>query len=114
MSAWYRPWIAIAVQGAVVFAIIVCIPHVNIVGGICNMGILSAFVLPFVSLFIIQKNSQSYRKMILTAVALIITSGLVIYSFYAIANTMTERILFTLPLVGASIAGLFLLDRSRE
>lgn len=112
VSAWYRPWIAIVVQGVAVFVIIALMPHINIVGGICNMGILSAFVLPFVSLFILQKKEQSYRKMALTSLALFITGGLVVYSFYAIADTTTERILFTLPLVGAVFGGLFLFERS--
>jgi amino acid transporter len=112
LSRWYRPFVAIFVQSIVVFLIIVFIPHVGIVGGICNMGILSAFILPFVSLFILQKNAQSYRKLLLTVLALAITLTLVTYSFYSIADAMTERILYTLPLIGALIAGLFLFERT--
>lgn len=96
-TSWYRPWVTIFLIGAVAFGIATCIPSIPIVGNICNLGVFLSFILPFVSLIILQRQRGKTSQVPLTVIALLMVLGLVVYSIFSLGTTMSERILFALP-----------------
>lgn len=109
----YRPWAAILVQSVVALCLMLILPNVNLVGGLCNTGILLSFVLPLVSLFVLQTNKRQWHKRSLTIAALLVVAALVLYSIYRLGGTMGERLFFTLPFIAIVLAGLLVMRRDR-
>ena len=104
---------AILVQGLVIFVIATCMPTISIVGGLCNIGVFLAFVLPFVSLLLIKRSMLAKSgSLILTGLALTIALLLALYSWYLLGSTMSERTMFIMPLLGVLVVG-YLLRRTK-
>lgn len=99
LSAAHRPWAAVILQGILVFLIATLVPNITIVGGLCNLGIFLSFILPFVSLLVLQKRVKTSYKLMLTLLALAIIVGLVAYSWYNLGSTIRERLLYSLILL---------------
>lgn len=107
-----RPWILILLQGLMVFIISNTI-DIGIINGLCNMGILASFILPFISLFILQRRMGAYHKSWFTALAMLITIALVKYSIYCLAPTIYERVMYIIPLLIILLIGSVVYDRKR-
>lgn len=85
LSTWGRPWVAIILQGLIIFSLATLVPNVNMMAGITNIGILSAFILPLLSLLVLQlKAKASVRALVLTGIGILMTLGLTLYSFYGL------------------------------
>lgn len=97
-NRYERPWAAIVAQGLTVFVLVMLIPSIWIVGGLCNVGVFMSFVLPFISLIILQHKRQAYHNIPLVVLALCIVTALIIYSASLLGTTMSERLVYTLPL----------------
>lgn len=100
MTSWYRPWVTILLQGVIVFCIAMLLPTISVIGNLCNVGVFLSFILPLVSLINLQKRTGKASKVPLTILALVVAIGLSAYSIYSIAPTMSERIMFALPMLG--------------
>ena len=109
MTSWYRPWVTILLQGIVVFLIATLLPSIAVIGNLCNVGVFLSFILPLVSLIILQRRSGKTNKVPLTILALIAAVGLSLYSIYIMADTMQDRLLYALPMLGALIIGALLM-----
>jgi hypothetical protein len=101
------------VQGLLIFLLVIALPYIGVMNGLCNMGILLSFILPFVSLCMLQYRAQEYAKLLFTFFALMITSALEAYSLYCLADTMMLRMIYVLPFIGAVILGVFMLQEER-
>lgn len=85
LSSWGRPWIAILTQGIIIFSLATLVPNVEVMAGLTNMGILSSFLLPLISLMIIQVRSKaSIKALLLTSLGIVMTLGLTLYSAYGL------------------------------
>ena len=111
MTSWYRPWVTILIQGIVVFLIATLLPSIAVIGNLCNVGVFLSFILPLVSLVILQRRSGKTNKVPLTILALIAAVGLSLYSIYIMADTMQDRLALSLPMLGALIIGALLMRR---
>jgi basic amino acid/polyamine antiporter, APA family len=99
-----RPWAALLFFGALVFAIATIIPSIPLTGGLCVLGVFLSFILPFISLLLIQKkHGIGAHKKIITALGLIIVVLFSIYSFYTLSPSMSERLLYTVVLIAAIV-----------
>ncbi|HEX2978339.1 MAG TPA: APC family permease [Candidatus Babeliales bacterium] len=108
-----RPWVATVLQGLVAFFLVRHITNIDYAFSLCNLGIFTAFLLPFISLLKIQLSSEkkSMASILVTIAAIIAVLGLAIYSFYNFGSTMHERLVGMIPLFAALFAGGLLLQR---
>ena len=67
-------------------------PQHSYCGILSNMGVFLSFILPFVSLIILQRQRGKLSQIPLTVVALIIVIGLVLYCIFSLGTTMSERL----------------------
>jgi len=111
MSNHGRPWVAIVLEGVAIFCIATVIPNIAHVGGLCNLGIFLSFILPFVSLLLLQYKKRELRKIPLTMIALSMIVGLSGYSWYALGDSILHRCLCSLPLFVAMGIGYLILRR---
>lgn len=111
MTSWYRPWVTICLQGVIVFLLVSLFPNINIIGNLCNVGVILSFILPLVSLITLQRRMGNAHKIPLTVIAIIVAVGLSIYSIYALADTTSERLMNLLPLVAFMILGALLMQK---
>lgn len=113
VTKMHRPWVTILIQGVAVFAIATGMTFaigdlgqtIDIVGALCILGVFSAFVLPFVSLIIVQRRSRKHRHVALTVIGLGVVACLIVYIFIALAPTMSERAFWLLPLAACVALG---------
>lgn len=114
LSGVGRPWVTVLLQAALVLLIVTFLPYLTVVGGMTICGVFMSFILPFISLFILKRQkSASFLDLLLTVVAIVLTVALTIYSWLRLADTMSDRLLYSLPLVGAIILGAFLYKRKK-
>lgn len=107
MTSWYRPWFNILVQGSLVFLLITFLPSIKMAGGLSVFGTLLSFVLPFISLLLIQRRTGKTSKIPVTVVALIVTIGLSAYVLFDLAPDNLSRGISLLPMVALlGLAGL--------
>jgi|ERR1700733_6059677 len=100
LNAHQRPWAALLFIGALVLAIDTFIPSIPLTGGLCVLGVFLSFILPFISLLLIQKkNNLGTHKKIITVLGLIMVALFSAYSFYTLSPLMSERILYALVLI---------------
>ncbi len=111
MTSWYRPWVTILLQGIVVFLIATLLPSISVIGNLCNVGVFLSFLLPLVSLIALQQRSGKTSKIPLTIIGLIAAIGLTLYSIYIMADTMQERLLYALPLIGLLVVGALIMRK---
>lgn len=106
-----RPWVSILLQGLALFTITTSMTYaagslnnaISVVGSLCVFGVFLAFVLPFISLIIVQRRDKKHRHIALTVIALSVVVCLIAYVVYLLAPTVQERLMWSLPL-GAAIA----------
>ena len=99
MTSWYRPWFNIVVQGTLVLLLITFLPSIKMISGLSIFGILLSFILPFVSLLLIQRRTGKTSKIPLTVLALIVTIGLAAYALYDLAPDTITRLISLLPML---------------
>lgn len=113
ITSAHRPWVAILIQGLAVFAIATSMTFligdlggtIEIVGNLCILGVFLAFVLPFVSLIIVQRRNKKHAHIALTVIGLAVVFGLIGYIFQILAPTMSERLMWLLPLIACIVLG---------
>ncbi len=98
-TAWYRPWVTITICGALSFVIATVIPSIPIIGNIAILGVFLAFILPLISLIIIQRKQGKSAQIPISVGALLMIIGLVGYSIVILGSTITERLLHAAPLI---------------
>lgn len=108
MSGNNRPWSALVIQGFIIFALLMAMPSMAIIGSLCTMAVFLAFVLPLVSLLLLQKQRHAVRRMPLTVLALFTAVGLACYSWYTLGTSVTERMLCALPFIVVMFVGYIL------
>ena len=114
VNSFNRPFIAVLLQGLIVFTIITCVPYIEVINGLCNVACFLGYLLPFVSLFILQRRTLAYRKIPLTVLALIIIVGLIVYNWFFMGNTMVERLIYTALLCGIIGSGFLIQNREKQ
>ena len=72
------------------------------------MGVFLSFILPLISLIVLQQQRGKAAQIPLSVLALLLVLGLVGYSIFNLGTTMTERFLFALPLLAFLAVGLLL------
>lgn len=115
-----RPWVMILLQGIVIFSIAtgatLAAGSLNqailIVSNLCIFGVFISFILPFVSLMIMQYRNKRHHHIAMTVIGLSAVIGLVIYSLYSLAPTMGLRFILALPLIALFAAGALIRNRN--
>jgi len=107
-----RPWKALLLQCAIVFALACLIPTIDRAGGLCLLGVFLSFLLPFISLLVVQKRKQLNGKMLITLLAIILVVILSGYSWYVLCPAMAERMIYTLVLATAFVLGMALYNKN--
>lgn len=109
-----RPWRALLLQGIAVFLIATCINSVPLTGGLTILGVLLSFLLPFASLFVVQRRQQvSTYKLTITIIGLLFAFGFCVYSWYTLGSDMSTRMLYTAVLVAAVAFGMFIFKKNQ-
>jgi len=103
-----RPWAAILLQIVLVFILLITIQDMGIIASLCVFSVFLAFILPFLSLLILQKKKQAFKHMALTIIALIFVIALAAYSWYTLGTNIVDRCIYSLPLIAVMLAGYFL------
>lgn len=98
-----RPWIAVLLQGITMLSVATFITAVSVLGSVTNLCICASFVLPLISLFVVQGRRHSSR--LITLIALMAITGLIIYSWYTLGDTMAMRLVYTIPMALVLLAG---------
>jgi amino acid transporter len=111
LSRHGRPWIATLLQAIVSLILLNYITDIDYAFSLCNLGIFTSFILPFVSLLVIQQRSRNYGKILLTVLGLVAVMSLAVYSFINFGATMQERIIKAIPLMVAVAAGGLILSK---
>lgn len=109
-----RPWAALMVQSLIVFIFACLIPTIDRAGGLCILGVFLSFLLPFISLLVVQKRSKSKGKMLITLLAIILVVLLSGYSWYVLCPAMVERMIYTLVLITAFVLGMVLFNKNSK
>ena len=109
-----RPWKALLLQSAIVFALACLIPTIDRAGGLCLLGVFLSFLLPFISLLIVQKSKQMKGKMLISLLAIILVVILSGYSWYVLCPAMAERLIYTLVLATAFVLGMVLYKNEQK
>ena len=109
-----RPWITLLIQSAVVLALAIMIPSIDLTGNLCILAVFLSFILPFASLIIVRKNRGINSKLPITQWALMTAIGLSIYAWYVLAPTMSQRLSYTGVLLIFVALGFALYDWSRK
>ena len=73
---------------------------IHAINGLCNVACFLGYLLPFISLLVLQRRVAAYRKIPLTILAIVIILGLIFYNWFFLGNTMVERLLYTALLCG--------------
>lgn len=103
-----RPWAALCIQGVIIFALLLLVPNMSIIGGLCTMAVFLAFILPLLSLLLLEKKKRALHRLPLTIIALLTATGLAGYSWFGLGETFAERILHCLPFAFVMAAGYLL------
>ena len=96
-TAWYRPWVTVVLIGVSAFGIATALPSIDTVASLCNSGVFLSFVLPFVSLILLQRKTGKQAQVPLTIVALLLVLGLVAFSIYNLGDSMMDRLYAAVP-----------------
>jgi len=108
LSSSARPYVTVFLFGGLVFLVTVFIPNIPVVGNLCNIGVFLSFILPFVSLIMLQRQQGKTAQILLTVIALLMVIGLSIYILMSLGNSMQERFYNILPFLALFGAGYLL------
>lgn len=109
-----RPWKALLLQSALVFALACLIPTIDRAGGLCLLGVFLSFLLPFISLLVVQKRQRLKSKMFISLLAIILVVILSGYSWYVLCPAIAERMIYTLVLATIFVLGMVLFNKTTE
>ena len=110
VNRWQRPWVAILVQGLLVLVCTYLITNKSVLVGMINFGILIAFLLVLIALFILQRRTGQVKLIWITVMAL---CSWVLLTYFGwmdtdLGATHFDKIVSTLPLFGALLVGYFI------
>ena len=114
MTALGRPWITLVLQGIIVFILATILPSLPVVGGLTIFGVFLSFILPFVSLLVVQKRRNQRAKLPITIIGLLAVLGFCAYSWFTLSLIMSERIIRTVIIAGAFILGMLLFNKEKK
>lgn len=99
-----RPWVALLIEALLVL----CITTPQLFGGtaadidtiakICILSVLMSFILPLISLMIIQSKEKQRSQVVITAWAVVVATGLTVYSFVQLGGSIHERLINLWPM----------------
>lgn len=98
-----RPVYAILVHGIALFAFITFITDINILFALTNFGVITAFELTLLAVFLAHWKSKNYVQMGITILAFISCTSLIYYSWIKIPS-----VLYVLPLIVCMILGIIM------
>lgn len=107
-----RPWAALLAQAAAIFALACLIPTIDRAGGLCLLGVFLSFLLPFISLLVVQQRRNLKGKMLISLLAIILVVILSGYSWYTLCPAMAERMIYTLVLATVFVLGMVLFNKN--
>jgi len=111
LNAAGRPWIIIILQGCASFALAIILPSIAWMGGLTNLCVFASFVLPFVSLLIMQRRQN--KSILLTALAIIAILFLTLYTWYTMGDTVLSRGVSLVPALIWLVCGFGIYRRKR-
>jgi len=100
-----RPWAALCIQGVIIFALLSVLPNMDVIGGLCTMAVFLAFILPLLSLLLLEKQRRALHRLPLTIIALLTAVGLSGYSWFSLGSGVIERCLHCLPFAAVMLLG---------
>lgn len=114
-----RPWVMILMQAIAIFAITTGTSMVTgdlnrsilIVSNLCIFGVFISFILPFISLMVIQHRDKKHKHIALTILGLVAVIGLASYSMFSLAPTMQSRLILATPLIALLVLGALIAKR---
>ena len=109
-----RPWFTLLLQGIIVFLLASFIPSIPLIGGLTNLGFFLSFILPCISLLIVQKRRNLYSKMPISILGLLLVLGFCIYSWLILSASMNERFLYTAILAVVFGIGMLLFNNDKK
>lgn len=110
-----RPWKALFLQGTVVFLLATLIPSIPLTGGLCILGVFLSFLLPFISLLVVQtRNKVSSYKLVITIIGMLLAIGFCAYSWYTLSSHMGTRMMYSAVLAGAIAFGMIIFNNKKQ
>jgi amino acid transporter len=115
-NRYHRPKYAIWANAFAIFALMTVINNQVILNSLCNFGLLTAFSLTLISLFLIQNKKGLFTQKIITSIAFVSIGIITYYSWILVGDNNLQRITYTLPLIilGAIGIGLFKLNEQNN
>lgn len=106
-----RPTYAILVHGIVFFAFITLISDVNVLFALTNFGVITAFEITLLAVFLAHWKQKNYPQLVVTVLAFISCTSLIYYTWIQLPS-----IVYILPLVIGMIVGIimFKIQRRKE
>jgi amino acid transporter len=107
VNKWHRPWVAILSQGLLVFVCTCFITNKSVLVGMINFGILVAFLLVLIALFILQRRTGERKRIGITVAAFCSWFLLAYFGWMDkdLGATHLAKIISTLPLGIAFVVG---------
>jgi len=96
-TSWYRPYVTIMLLATVAFSIATFIPTIPVVGTLSNMGVIASFILPLISLSVLQRQRGKASQIPLTYLALALVLAGTGYCIFLLGTTMGERLYLMVP-----------------
>ncbi len=110
-TSWYRPWVAIVLLALIAFCVATFIPIIPVVGILSNLGVFLSFILPLISLSVLQRQRGKASQVPLTYVSIALVLGLAFYCIYCLG---INRIHFALPYLACLAIGGLLYKRKSD
>lgn len=101
-----RPWVALTLQGVLVFLITVATNNKYVLISLINLGILIAFLLTLIALLKLQISQGRSKRIVVTLFAFASWIVFTYFSWFAMGDTNLMRLAGTATLVGAMLVGL--------
>ncbi len=101
-----RPWVAILIQGVLVFLIMTLTSKQTLLLSLINLGVLVAFFLTLLSMLIYNLKTKKYLSIITTVAGFSSWISFVYFSWLTIGETLFERLTGLSTLIFAITIGL--------
>lgn len=110
VNRWHRPWVAILVQGLLIFVATCLMTNKSVLVGMINFGILIAFLLVLIALFVLQRRTGEKKRIGVTVAALCSWVFLTYFGWMDkdLGVAHIEKLISISPLVIAFIVGYFI------
>lgn len=102
-----RPVYGIIIKSIIIYLLMVAINNKMILTSICNTGILTAFLINLVSLFVVQFKKKDFgiTQIGITTLALVSGGIAFAYNWFNLGNTNSIRLQYLMPLIALTIFG---------